>query len=64
MSAELKVVCSYCKKVVREGPNDNVTHGQCKPCQDKFLWLIGLSQKELTEFINKRNQKEVSHAEI
>lgn len=56
----LKVVCCECKKVMKEGPNDNVSHGQCRPCQDKFLWRAGLSQKELTEFINERNQREIA----
>ena len=52
-----KRICSYCKKVMREGPNDNVTHGICEPCSTKMLWLDGLSETELTDFINMMKEK-------
>ena len=60
MCKGLKVICCECKKVLTEGPEDNVSHGYCKSCQDKFLWQAGFNQKELTEFINERNQKEAT----
>lgn len=62
MSERLTAVCAECKKVLYQGQlsltDPYISHGQCKSCQDKFLWQAGLEQEELTEFINKRNQKE------
>ena len=54
---DAKRVCSYCKKVMREGPEDNITHGICEPCSTKMLWLDGLSEEELTGFINMMKEK-------
>jgi hypothetical protein len=50
----LKVICADCKKVIKDGPDVNISHGQCDPCQDKFLWIEGLSEKELSNFINEK----------
>ena len=54
----LKVVCCIeeCKKVLQEGPDDNVSHGYCEACSTKMLWLRGLSQEDLTEFINDHKE--------
>lgn len=52
----LKVICAECKKVLKQGPDDNISHGQCEACQAKFLWINGFSVKELTNFINERGQ--------
>jgi len=50
VSDDIKVICSECKKVLKHVPDANVSHGYCKPCAIKFLWLEGVSQEELTEF--------------
>lgn len=54
----LKVVCCVkeCKKVLREGPDDNVSHGYCEPCATKMLWKAGVSQEKITEFVNKHKE--------
>jgi len=49
---EAKRVCSYCKIVMRKGPEHNVTDGICEPCSTKMLWMEGLPETELTGFIN------------
>ena len=56
--ARLKVVCSVeeCKKVLQEGPDDNVSHGYCEACSTKMLWQEGISQEELTEFIETHKE--------
>ena len=53
MDWNAKRVCSYCKKVMREGPEDNVTHGICEPCSIKMLWQEGVPEKDLTEFVEE-----------
>lgn len=64
MGERITAVCGHCKKVLYQGLlslNDpRISHGQCKPCQEKFLWQAGLNQEELTEFINERNQRETA----
>ena len=52
-----KRVCSYCNKVMEEGPEDNITHGICEPCATKMLWMKGASEKDLTEFNEDMNPK-------
>ena len=54
--AEVKVVCCICKKVTKPGPEDKVSHGYCEPCSTKMLWNGGLSQDEITDFINKHEE--------
>lgn len=56
MCKGLKVMCCECKKVLTEGPDDNVSHGYCDPCSIKFLWMGGLSQEELTDVVSKREE--------
>ena len=56
-TATLKVICSYCKTVIRPGPDDSISHGQCEPCSTKMLWLEGLPEKEITGFINMMKEK-------
>ena len=55
----LKVICCECKKVLKEGPDDNVSHTYCEPCAAKFLWLDGLSQEELSKFANRHKEASV-----
>ena len=54
----LKVVCCIkeCGKILQEGPNDNVSHGLCEACSTKMLWHAGLSQEELTDFIETHKE--------
>ena len=52
-----RVDCSYCKKIVKEGPEDNITHGICEPCSTKMLWLKGIPEEELTGFLNMMKEK-------
>ena len=56
-AATLKVICSYCKTVIQPGPDNNTSHGECEPCCTKKLWLAGLSEPELTGFINMMKEK-------
>ena len=56
MSKGLKVVCCECKKVLTEGPDDNVSHGYCPACSVKMLWQAGIDQTEITDFVNKREE--------
>lgn len=56
-TATLKVVCCECKIVIEPSPDDNVSHGYCRPCSTKMLWLSGLNQKELTGFTNMMKEK-------
>ena len=35
--ADVKVVCSWCKKVMKEGPEDRVSHGVCEECLEKHF---------------------------
>ena len=59
----MKIVCCICKKVLRAGPDDKVSHGHCDPCSTKFLWLNGLEQNELTDFIEAQNKKKGGDSE-
>ena len=60
-STGLKVVCCVkeCKKVLQEGPGGNVSHGLCEACSTKMLWLEGVNQEELTDFIEKHKEVQV-----
>jgi len=31
-----KVICGWCKKVLREGPDQLVSHGICEECEKKL----------------------------
>lgn len=53
MSEHIKVICCDCKKVMKEGLNDTISHGLCAPCATKMLWLDGLDQKEITKFVKE-----------
>ncbi len=33
----MKVVCAWCKDVMRPGPADPVSHGICEECRNKIL---------------------------
>ena len=52
----LKVICCECKKVLKPGPDDNVSHGYCEACSVKFMWMGGLNREELTDIVNKREE--------
>lgn len=41
----IKSVCSWCDKILREGPPGIVTHGICKSCSDKMLAKVEESRK-------------------
>ena len=49
---KLRVVCGVCKEVIKEGPEDNLSHGICEPCATKRMWLGGVSETEITELNN------------
>ena len=51
----MKTVCCICGKVLKDGPDELVSHGHCQPCNTKWLWLAGLDQEELTDFITTQN---------
>jgi len=57
VSDDIKVICCECKKVLKPGPDDNVSHGLCEACSTKMLWLDGLKEKELTDFIVSMEDK-------
>lgn len=61
MRKGLKVVCceKECKKVMQEGPDDNVSHGLCEACSTKMLWQAGVNQEEITDFINRHKEAAV-----
>ena len=46
-------ICATCKKILKPGKPDNISHGICEPCAAKMLWLDGLNIKELTTFVNR-----------
>ena len=60
MAENIKVICCECKKILKEGPDNNVSHGYCEACSIKMLWHSGFGETELTEFINERNQREIA----
>ena len=53
----MKIVCCICKKVLKAGPDKPVSHGHCLPCNTKWLWLAGLGQNELTDFVRGQDEK-------
>lgn len=53
---KLKVICSYCKKILKPGPDDNISDGICEPCSTKMLWQSGFNEKDLTEFVNRHEE--------
>jgi hypothetical protein len=56
----VRTICAICKKVIKEGlEKKNPSHGHCDSCNTKWLWLGGLPEKDLTEFIEERG---VQHA--
>ena len=36
----MKVICCYCKKVLKEGPEFPASHGCCPSCYDKQIALL------------------------
>lgn len=57
MSIGLKVICCECKIVLEPGSDDNVSHGYCQPCSTKMLWMNGLSETEVTGFVDMMKEK-------
>jgi hypothetical protein len=41
----MKVICSYCKVVMREGDEKQLSHGACDPCASRVLEEIAARQK-------------------
>lgn len=33
----MKSICMYCQKVLRDGPDDKISHGACEPCTELAL---------------------------
>ena len=56
MCKGFKVICCECKKVLKKGPDDNVSHGYCEACSTKMLWMDGVEGEELTKFINRHEK--------
>jgi len=46
----MKSICAWCKRVIRDEPGEEVTHGQCPECRKKM-------EKEMEEYY--KNKKEV-----
>lgn len=32
----VKVICAWCKKVLKDGPEEPVSHGICEECEKKL----------------------------
>ena len=46
---DVKLVCAWCDKVLKEGPEDNVSHGICQECRDKMYADMGVTPPEKRE---------------
>ena len=49
LSGEVKLVCAWCNKVLKEGPEDNISHGICQECRDKMYEEMGVVPPEKRE---------------
>ena len=45
----MKTVCCICGKVLKDGPDEPVSHGHCEPCNTKWLWMAGVGEQEITD---------------
>jgi hypothetical protein len=57
VAERLTSICADCGKVLYQGrlslTNSGISHGGCKACLSKALWLDGFSIFKLTQFNNK-----------
>ena len=55
---KVKIVCAYCKKVIRveewENGKEKISHGVCSPCKDKELKKIRLIKDNVSKAPKKR----------
>ncbi|MCK5601331.1 hypothetical protein KAR91_05675 [Candidatus Pacearchaeota archaeon] len=60
MAERITAVCKPCKKVLYQGQlsltDPHISHGLCEACSTKMLWQEGISQEELTEFIETHKE--------
>ena len=63
MAERSTAICAECDKVLYQGrmslTDPNISHGSCKACGIKLLWLDGFNEPELTRFNNNLG---VAHA--
>jgi len=52
----MKSICAWCKKVIREGDEEEATHGMCDKCQENM-------KQEFNEWMEK-NKKEVKDGSV
>ncbi|MCK5603678.1 hypothetical protein KAR91_17460 [Candidatus Pacearchaeota archaeon] len=57
MAERLTSICAECGKVLYQGrmslTDPGISHGGCKACLTKMLWLDGCNEGELAQFNNK-----------
>ena len=57
--SQLRVVCAWCDEVMIEGrgpEKDQVSHGCCCPCKNKYFPTIGTGSKCQLEVINREHE--------
>ncbi len=42
----MKLVCAWCKKIIKDGPPEPVSHGICDTCKDKVLTVLYFTEKK------------------
>lgn len=40
----MKIVCAWCKKTIKDGPGEPVSHGMCPACYKKYKGFAGIGQ--------------------
>ena len=54
----MKVVCCVCKAVIRDGSDEKISHGYCKPCAAEAMYVLRQGQlKRAKRALNLRNLK-------
>lgn len=55
MIAEMAVKCAWCDEILRPGNMDNVSHGCCCTCKNKYFPTMGTGSKCEFEVINREH---------
>ena len=61
MTATMKVVCAWCKMVMRPGADENISHGCCCVCKNKYFPCIGEGSNCQLEVINQEHEDMMAH---
>lgn len=54
----MKTVCQECNKILKEGPDEPVSHGLCLDCMPDFMRRGGVSEEEIEKAMKEIKEEE------